>query len=315
MRSDNLRGHMKRHKDLLALPEDEFRKEVKARHEFELSREAKRQRLENIALEEGIPIPKEIASSKMVEDTGDLKERMLQEQNNYLEKLELGRKVSDILETGEIDEQSLPKDLVKALELYRKNRPRFDIASIKLWPWQAQAFELVTQPTERKVIWISGRQGGEGKSVFQRYVEAYFGFQRVFCADLRIKHPNMCKILRKRNLPSIDIFCFNDGRSVSGEDLNMYRILEDIKDGQATTSKYNNDNIRFKVPNVVMIFSNGYPDVKKLSRDRWTIFHANMDGLKNVTGFIMKMKKAGLNANNEEHVKRHIEYLKSCNSL
>ena len=105
----------------------------------------------------------------------------------------------------------------------------------------------------------------------QRYIEAFYGLRSVFCADLRIKHANMCNILKKRTLASLDIFLFNDARSVIGGDIEMYRVLEDIKDGQATTSKYNHDNIRFKVLNVVMVFSNGYPDTKKLSRDRWLI--------------------------------------------
>ena len=38
----------------------------------------------------------------------------------------------------------------------------------------------------------------------------------------------------------------------------MYRILEDIniKDGAVTTSKYDNQVIKFKTPNFVMVFSN-----------------------------------------------------------
>ena len=83
-------------------------------------------------MEEGVTLPKEISSSKWIEDSEVLKERMLREQKDYLEKLELGRKVSEILETGEIMEQSLHKDLEKALKLYRKNIPRLDIAGVKL---------------------------------------------------------------------------------------------------------------------------------------------------------------------------------------
>ena len=75
---------------------------------------------------------------------------------------------------------------------------------------------------------------------------------------------------------------FNDTRSVSGEDINLYRVLENIIVGHATTSKYDNENIRFKTPNTVMIFSNHYPDLKKLSRDLWILLHPNKDGLKNV---------------------------------
>ena len=137
-------------------------------------------------------------------------------------------------------------------------------------------------PTQRQVIWIRGNKGNEGKSWFQNYVQSFFGYHRVCRLDLRIKHANICNVLQKRTLGTIDIFLFNDSRSVSGDELNLYRILEDIKDGQATTSKYNNDNIRFKTPNTVMVFSNHYPNLKKLSRDRWILLHPNMDGLKDI---------------------------------
>ena len=89
--------------------------------------------------------------------------------------------------------------------------------------------------------------------------------------------------MKKRTLSSVDIFIFNDARSVSGEDRNLYRILEDIKDGQATASKYDNDNIYFKTPNIVVVFSNQYPDMMKLSYDRWIIFKINDQELENVT--------------------------------
>ena len=38
--------------------------------------------------------------------------------------------------------------------------------------------------------------------------------------------------------------------------MNIYRVLEDIKDGAATTSKYDSKVIKFKTPNIVMVFSN-----------------------------------------------------------
>ena len=68
-------------------------------------------------------------------------------------------------------------------------------------------------------------------------METYFGFRRVALIDLRIKHANLCHVLKKRSLGSIDIFLFNDARSVNEEEHSLYHILEDIKDGQATASK------------------------------------------------------------------------------
>ena len=123
--------------------------------------------------------------------------------------------------------------------------------------------------------------------------------------DLRIKHASVCDVLKKPSLGSIDIFLFNDTRSVSGEELNLYGILEDIKDGQATSSKYDNDHFLFKTPNTVMLFSNQYPKTKKLSRDCWRIYHPNQDSLKDVTNIILKMGKDGRDNEDEEHLKKY----------
>ena len=51
-----------------------------------------------------------------------------------------------------------------------------------------------------------------------------------------------------------------------------YAVIESIKDGYATTTKYNSTTIRFKTPNVVAVFDNEFPDFSQLSQDRWTCF-------------------------------------------
>ena len=188
--------------------------------------------------------------------------------------------ISSIIDENDIYEQSLGKEKQEALLLYRRQQPQFSILGVELRPWQHDAMKYFELPTKRQVIWIYGRHGNEGKTWFQNYVYTYYGHRRVCKLDLRIKHANICNVLKKQTLGTIDIFLFNDSRSVSGEDLNLYRILEDIKDGQATTSKYDNDNIRFKTPNTIMVFSNKQPDLKKLSKDRWILLHPNKEGLK-----------------------------------
>ena len=219
----------------------------------------------------------------------DLRERLLKYNQLYLNKIGYGKQITEIMEEGVIREEALPKEEKEALDLYRNQKPRFEIADIQLRPWQEDALKL--QPSEREVIWITGRRGNDGKSWFQSYMEAYYGYNRVVRLDLRIKHGNMCNVLKKRSLNSIDIFLFNDARSTYGEELNLYRILEDIKDGQATASKFDNDNIRFKTPNTVFVFSNQYPKTQRLSKDRWRIYHANQDGLKDVTESQLAQKK------------------------
>ena len=41
--------------------------------------------------------------------------------------------------------------------------------------------------------------------------------------------------------------------------------------------------MRFKIPNVVVVFSNHMPSTKELSKDRWKIFQIVMFGLKDIT--------------------------------
>ncbi len=273
MRSNNLRRHRLIHKDLLSLPDDEIKEQLKIRHEIKKEREIKQQRVEEIARENGYEIPDEI------EPFHEVRARCLRNYQLYLEKIELGRKVMEIIESGDVVYESLCKTDKEAFDLYRKRKPRFDNTISILRPWQEQALELLETPTDRSIIWICGPNGNEGKSWFQSYIQSHYGFNRVVRLDLRIKHGNLCNVLKKQSLSSLDIFLFNDARSVTGEDYNLYRILENIKDGQATASKYDNDNIHFKTPNTVVIFSNQLPNRKKLSKDRWSIFEIKENDL------------------------------------
>ena len=71
-----------------------------------------------------------------------------------------------------------------------------------------------------------------------------------------------------------DKFLFNIVKGVYINDVN-YKLLEDIKDGKALATKYNSKMMRFKTPNVIIVFSNMYPDTREFSQDRWLIFKIN----------------------------------------
>ena len=295
MRSNNLRRHKQTHKDLLSLPDDEIKNELVTRQEIKKKQEEKIQRIEEIAKENDLAIPEEIVSRKResVDEIDDVRTRCLQNQQLYLEKIELGKQVATIVESGEVIYESLGKIDKEAFDTYRKYL-KVDISHVVLRKWQQDAMKFFDSPTQRQVIWVTDQSGGKGKTFFQKYVVGYFGRSRVATLDLRVKHANACNVLKKLPLATVDIFLFNDGRSQSGEDLNLYRLLEDIKDGQATTSKYDNDNIQFKTPNTVMIFSNTYPNLNKLTNERWLVLHPNDDGLKDFTDELRKRKKERL---------------------
>ena len=63
-----------------------------------------------------------------------------------------------------------------------------------------------------------------------------------------------------------------------------YTLLENIKDGKAISGKFITKKIRFKTPNVIIVFSNKYPVTDEFSEDRWVILKINtMMELKEVT--------------------------------
>ena len=279
MRSDKLKAHMKTHKDLLDLPKDELEEELRARHDIQQEHEAKRQRVVETAKSIGVPVPVEIEDLESM-DKDNLRELLLKDNQRYLKQIDLGRNISSILDEGVIREDSLAHDKKLALDIYRRQRLRCDISSVQLRPWQKDAFDLFEQISDdRTVHWICDKEGNSGKSWFQNYVQAYFGYTRVFQCDLRMGHRDICHIMRKRSISTIDIFLFNDSRSASGSEVNLYRILDNIKDGQAMASKYDGNIISFKTPNIVMVFSTVYPNLNKLSGDRWRIYNVNRDKL------------------------------------
>ena len=144
--------------------------------------------------------------------------------------------------------------------------------------------EMIRQPSNREVIWICGKRGNEGKSWFQSYLETFCGYSRVLCLDLRNKTANTLYSLSKRPLQTTDIFLFNDTRAV-GDTHQNYAVLEKIKDGCATSSKYGSNVIRFKTPNIIIVFSNITPTSYCLSVDRWNVHKIESNGLRYVKSF------------------------------
>jgi len=277
MRKDNLKRHHETHKNILSMTDEDVKEEIRARHATQIHREERRQKVEEIAQQEGICI--NLPNEFEIEDIASLEEELLKTNKEHLEKIELGHQIANILDKGTVLEESLKKMHKEALDLYRKHRPRIDVQFAQLRPWQCELMKMVRQSSDREVIWICGKRGNEGKSWFQSYLETFFGYSRVIRLDLRNKTANILYTLSKRPLQTADIFLFNDTRAV-GDTYQNYAVLEHIKDGCATSSKYGSNVIRFKTPNTIVVFSNNTPSTSCLSADRWSVHTIDSDGLR-----------------------------------
>ena len=277
MRSDNVKRHMKLHTDIDAMNNVEKRAELERRKEAYERRDQQREETRTIAQEIGLP-------SSCYEDSngnsevGDLRSRLQNQKRAHTEKINLGKEIESIISDGDASEESLEKADKTALDLYRKQKMLVDVYTVSLRPWQEEMFEKLKKTSDREVIWVCGVQGNEGKSFFQAYVESWLGYARVARLDLRNRPCDVLHALAKRPLASTDVFLFNLTRPKEKDDVVSYAVIESIKDGYATTTKYNSTTIRFKTPNVVAVFANEYPDFSQLSKDRWSCFEIGKTG-------------------------------------
>lgn len=162
-----------------------------------------------------------------------------------------------------------PSDVTGLLALYANRPIQNKDDDLKLNSWQQELWNsLQKHPDDRTVIWVRDEKGGVGKSKFCTWMH-------------RTKQAYMLKALsgQYHTAPIIagalengwdsKILLVDLTRSMCERDI--YDPLEAIKDGVLTTVKYLGKTIDFKSPHVV-VFANWWPDVTKLSLDRWCLW-------------------------------------------
>merc|ERR1712081_150245 len=205
-----------------------------------------------------------------------LEKKVIGLNKEFNRKIELGRNLKTIVDKHQFNENIFEGDMKDALQTYKLHGKNMDIEDIEWRGWQRDLRQYLDKPCDRKVIWVVGKEGNEGKSFFQANIREQFGYSRVCTLELSENSRNTCHILGKLCSKHTDIFLFNVPRRGFLE-VEGYRILESTKDGLAIDGKYNSQKLNFKQPNVLMVFSNREPDQNKLSKDRWTILKISKD--------------------------------------
>jgi hypothetical protein len=186
----------------------------------------------------------ELKEDTSIIDIEALDKALLKKSQEYSEKVSLGEEIYKILGKGEVEPESLTLEWKEALDTYIKQKPLINYDDITLKPWQEELMSYITNPSDRKVIWVLGSKCGEGKSWFQEYVESLFGFKRVVAGmNIKVNTASLCHALQKRPLATTDIFLFNIGKSRTKYEEVNYELLEQIKDGRVFASKYNSQEL------------------------------------------------------------------------
>ena len=256
MRTDHLKRHMKQHED--------------TKLDKVLSGEAR---------SDETSLNTDFTSSM---ERGKIIKKLWKDNEEYKEKLERGKILYEEVNQQGIQEESLCQEYKALLDIYRKQKKNIDIENVTLRSWQESLLKYM-KPSDREIIWVIGVKGNEGKSWFQEFLESKFGWHRAICGmDIKMKKGNICHALRKRSLMSTNVFLFDVGKSKTFEEIN-YGVLEKIKNGRIVADKYNTEELKFYTPDIVVVFSNGRPETRELSKDRWKIFHIRDNDLMDVT--------------------------------
>ena len=207
---------------------------------------------------------------------GVLNDKLTLELQDFNRKKEMGRKIKEIIENkANFNENALSKESKEALDIFNLYGKSSRIQKTNWRGWQQGLRTYLNKPTEREIIWIIGTKGNEGKSFFQERVCDEFGHDKVCNMEISDSPKNIFYILKKCS-STANIFLFNLPRATILERDN-YKILENIKDGSAIAGKYQSCKVRFKKPNIVIVFSNYGPEIDALSQDRWNIFKISED--------------------------------------
>jgi hypothetical protein len=181
----------------------------------------------------------------------------------------------ELFKTAVLSGVTSPKDLrCDHSEVYAKY-PRFCEAFVAdqapdrviephvLNAWQVTLNQdLNRAPEDRKVIFLVGLTGNEGKSWFSHYYASLHDRVQILLPG---KKADMSYALDS----TIRVLFIDAPRSKQGEYL-QYDFLEDVKNGFVFSSKYESRNKSLSKCHVV-VNMNEHPDMSKLSNDRYDV--------------------------------------------
>ena len=271
MRTDNIKRHMLQH-EKEKYEKESFCSSSIATSRTSLQEEETESDFSSISTNTSTPINEEFVIKSMVIDS-----------DKYMQDMELGKLVAKTVVEKKIPQDSFCSEYKDALDLYWNKKQLMNIDNVILKPWQSALIEYM-EKSKREVIWVQGAKCEEGKSWMQEYIEAKFGWERVMCGmDITMKKESIYHTIRNRPFMTTDIFTFNIGKDDRNkEDIN-YQVLEQIKDGRFLAAKFSSKEIKICKPNIVIVFANCTPEVKKLAMDRWKIFRIKDTDLVDVT--------------------------------
>ena len=108
-----------------------------------------------------------------------------------LDSLKRHKKKCDLKKAAE-DKNRLELDMVVRTCVCDES---LDMNSLTLCPWQTRVLTFATVPTYRKIIFVIGENGNEGKNFLQKYILQRYGTTSVHYSIWKIKGENLTCVM------------------------------------------------------------------------------------------------------------------------
>ena len=143
-------------------------------------------------------------------------------------------------------------------------------------PWQKQVLDIAAEePNDRTINVIYDCVGKKGKSFLTLWM-----MSRNMCERIPQQKDARDIMRMVMNLPKRKTYFIDLPRGTSHRDQHtIYAAIEEIKNGYCYDDRYSFKREMFEPPHV-FVFTNSYPDLSLLSRDRWVFWQIINNELK-----------------------------------
>lgn len=145
--------------------------------------------------------------------------------------------------------------------MFGGSRPTFEYESLR--SWQTKALEMLKGQNNRQILFVVDEEGAKGKTTMAQYLMANHNS----CYLNGGKHADLAHAFSKNQ--NCEFVIFDMARNTS-KDFWPYNMMEQLKNGMITSTKYDSTTIFCKWKKII-VFSNEEPDRCKLTQDRYKI--------------------------------------------
>ena len=113
-----------------------------------------------------------------------MQKRVFANLEEFKRKMELERYVKIVIDKNGSNEKGLDYDMKDALKTYKLHGKIMDMKDIEWRGWKMYLRQYLDTACDRKVVWVVGKEGNEGKSFFEVNIKEKFGYSRVCKLEL-----------------------------------------------------------------------------------------------------------------------------------